>query len=64
MADLPTEADFRANLAQMRQLERDQAELFAAILEELEDPSLRAVFEGLHRDEVSHGEELDRLGPL
>ena len=61
MTDPPTEADFRANLTEMVRLEREQAALFAAILADLEDPRLRALFEQLRRDETDHAASLEKL---
>ena len=55
---MPIENDFQLLLGEMCKMERQQAELFQGVLDQLEDPDLRAVFERLHRDEVDHEKAL------
>ena len=47
---MPTDNDLRDHLDAMCRMERAQADLFKGVLDELEDPDLRAVFERLYRD--------------
>lgn len=51
---MPTKEECLSHLEDMRKLERGQIDLFSAILADLEDEGLRAVFERLRNEETDH----------
>lgn len=51
---MPTKEECLSHLEDMRKLERGQIDLFSAILADLEDEGLRAVFERLRNEEMDH----------